>query len=265
MSDRDAYVVRPRREASWSLVRDKETAASGHGFCRPDGRWFISIDTWDDAAYEILLTAMADDLRHDLHTVVNEADPAEVDRWRRLGFEIARREIELTVPVDPGVTRLADARPPRDVVLVAADVVDEIQLRELDDALRQDVPGSNGWRNDPVEFGEYTFDERRFDPRTYLVAVDDARREFVGLVRVWAKPSHPLLGLIAVTRHYRRRGLASALLGAVFRTLHERGVTHVAATVDATNLGCIALLGRIGATRSGATVEMIRTAAPSPR
>jgi hypothetical protein len=51
--------------------------------------------------------------------------------------------------------------------------------------LRADLPGSDGWINDPQEFGEYTLDERQFDPATHLAAVDDAGQAFAGLVRVW--------------------------------------------------------------------------------
>jgi hypothetical protein len=47
------------------------------------------------------------------------------------------------------------------------------RLRELDDALRQDVPGAAGWRNDPQEFGRQTFGNPEFDPATYLLSVEE--------------------------------------------------------------------------------------------
>jgi hypothetical protein len=78
------------------------------------------------------------------------------------------------VPTGPDQTHLAAGALPAGMSLVSADAVDEDGLRLLDEALRQDVPGSDGWVNDPQEFREYTFSEWRFDPATYLVAVDDA-------------------------------------------------------------------------------------------
>ncbi|MDQ3579858.1 MAG: GNAT family N-acetyltransferase, partial [Actinomycetota bacterium] len=174
------------------------------------------------------------------------------------GFEIARREIVFKIPVDSAITGLADASPPDGIVLIPADAVDETQLRELDDRLRADVPGSEGWLNDPAEFREYTFDERHFDPLTYLVAVDDSRQKFAGLVRVWTSARHSRLGLIGVTAPYRRRGLGRALLAAAFAPLHERGVTQVSAEADATNDISIHLLESIGAARTDETLELVR-------
>ncbi|MGI8692263.1 MAG: GNAT family N-acetyltransferase [Geodermatophilaceae bacterium] len=258
----EGRVARLARTAEWSLVRGAEAVASAHATCRPDGRWFVSIDGWDEAADAPLLAAMVGDLRHDLHTNVDGADEVELRRWHRLGFEPSRRESLLAVPVDPGVSGLTQSVLPDGIVLVSADAVDETTLRELDDTLRADVPGSAGWVNDPMEFREYTFDERQFDPATYLVAVDDACERFAGLVRVWTTPRLSRLGLIGVTAPYRRRGLARALLAGAFAPLHERGVRTVAAQVDVTNTASVALLNDIGAEQVGETIELVR---PRPR
>lgn len=254
------YVARLARTADWTLVADGVAAGSAHATCRPDGRWFVAVDTWDAAADEPLLAAMVTDLRHDLYTVVDGADQPELERWHRLGFRIARRELLLRVPVDPVTTGLAEAVGPPGVVLLPADAVDERALRELDDRLRQDVPGSAGWRNDPAEFREWTFDERSFDPSTYLVAVDDERQEFAGLVRVWTAPHRHRhrLGLVGVVPDYRGRGLARALLGQAFAVLHGRGVTSVSAEVDEANTPSRRLLAGLGATPTGVSVELVR-------
>lgn len=254
----DERVARLARTAAWNLVRGGEVVAGAHASCRPDGRWYVSIDAWDEAADAPLLAAMVEDLRQDLHTNVDGTDEPELRRWHRLGFEPARREILLAVPVDPGVTGLSESVRGDGIVLLPADVVDETTLRELDDTLRADVPGCSGWVNDPMEFREYTFDERQFDPATYLVAVDDACERFAGLVRVWTNSRRSRLGLIGVTAPYRRRGLARALLARAFAPLHDRGVRTVAAEVDVTNLASLALLNGIGAEPVGETVELVR-------
>jgi ribosomal protein S18 acetylase RimI-like enzyme len=250
--------VRLSRTATWNLVRGGDRIASAHGMCRPDGRWFVSIDAWDDAAWAPLMTVLVKDLACHLHTVVDASDAATLASWRRFGFEVARREIDYLIPVDPGVTGLVDSWLPERMVLLAADAVDETELRLLDDSLRADVPGYDGWLNDPQEFRERSFDERHFDPATYLVALDDAVPAFAGLVRIAVMPRRPRLGLLGVTPAYRRRGLARALLTAAFAALHDRGFTHVTAEVDTTNTASIRLLEQIGGQRTGASLVLLR-------
>lgn len=257
MNDPKEYVARQSRTATWNLVRGPDTIASAHALCRADGRWFVSVDAWDDAAWEPLTSAMIGDLRRDLHTMVDESDDVTLDCWRRLGFEFRRREINFAVPVNPVATGLGTARLPDGLVLLGADAVDETELRKLDDAMRAEASGTDGWINDPQEFHDHTFDERYFDPETHLVAVDDVRETFAGLVRVVVIPRRPRLRLIAVAPAYRRRGLARGLLGAAFASLHERGVDYVAAEADAGNAAAINLFEQVGARRIGASIELI--------
>jgi ribosomal protein S18 acetylase RimI-like enzyme len=120
------------------------------------------------------------------------------------------------------------------------------------------VPGTSGWLWDPGDFREETFDSPSFDPATYLVAVEPADGEYVGLVRVWNDPGRPRLGLIAITQPYRRQGLARALLGRAFRVLHDRGQDEVTAEVDDSNPAATSLLRSLGARRTGGSVELIR-------
>jgi GNAT superfamily N-acetyltransferase len=138
--------------------------------------------------------------------------------WSRYGFEPHRREIEFLFSPDPERTGLTGVLLPDGLALLPISDVDERALRELDDRLREDLPGSEGWVNDVGEFHDYTFDERWFDPATYLaltqalVAVDDDRRQFAGLVRLRANGNRSRLGLVGVARPYRRRGMARAML-----------------------------------------------------
>jgi RimJ/RimL family protein N-acetyltransferase len=180
--------------------------------------------------------------------------------WADAGFTVVRREHDYLVPTAPDRTMLAGAVLPAGMSLVSADAVDEDGLRLLDEALRQDVPGSDGWINDPGEFREYTFDEGHFDPATYLVAVDDAGQAYAGLARVWNTQGRPRLGLIGVTRGYHRQGLAKVLLAAVLTPLRERGIGEVAAEADEANTASNTLLAKFGARRVGGSVELVRRA-----
>jgi ribosomal protein S18 acetylase RimI-like enzyme len=139
---------------------------------------------------------------------------------------------------------------PDGVIVISANDAFEDQLRHLDDALRQDVPGAEGWKWDPVDFNEETF-RADFDPATYLVAVDVPSGEYIGLARGWINPGRPRLGLIAVLPAYRRRGLASLLLARAFKVLNERGKKEVTAEVDETNAASASFMSKLGARRIG--------------
>jgi ribosomal protein S18 acetylase RimI-like enzyme len=50
------------------------------------------------------------------------------------------------------------------------------------------------------------------------------------------------------------------LLARVFRVLHERGGAQVTAEVDDTNVASLSLLTRLGARRTGGSVELVKRA-----
>jgi RimJ/RimL family protein N-acetyltransferase len=185
----------------------------------------------------------------DLHASVDED---AVEEWTAHGFAVHRRQNGYLLRT----TTVGDVQPPGGVELVTADRVDADRLRELDDELRQDVPGTDGWRWDAAGFREETYESPHFDPRVYVVAVDGDR--YVGIARVWLRPQRPTLGFIGVSRSHRRRGLATALLSRVFGELASRGVEEVTTEIDETNAASRGLLEGLGARRVGATVELIK-------
>jgi ribosomal protein S18 acetylase RimI-like enzyme len=260
MASSNVRVARLTRMATWRALGGTKVIGEANAILRPDRRWFISVDTWIEDSFLPLVSAAADDLRQDLYTTVDEDDEAELRNWLAAGFTVLRRKHHYLVPTGPDQTRLAAGALPAGMSLISADAVDEDGLRLLDEALRQDVPGSDGWVNDPQEFREYTFSEWRFDPATYLVAVDDASQAFAGLAPVWNHPRHPRLDLVGVASRYRRQGLAKILLAAVFAPLSARRVSEVAAEADAANAVSNALLSRIGARRVGGSIELVRRA-----
>lgn len=215
---------------------------------RPDGRCFVRAhdlpDTYTPSG--------------EVYCTVDEADTASLELCERLGFAVNRRESRFLIPTDPEVTQLHGIEPPPGFALVRADEAAEERLRLLDDALRQDVPGTDGWRWDEGGF-RAEFDDS-FDPTTYLIAVEEATGEYAGLVRVWHNPGAPRLGMIGVLAPYRRRGVARALLARVLAVLHERGQTEVATEIDETNIASNTLLHPLGARRTGGSVELVRRA-----
>jgi ribosomal protein S18 acetylase RimI-like enzyme len=255
----DQVVARPTRTGTWNLLRNGTVTASAYAVCRPDRRWFVSVDAWEEQDHEPLVNAMIADLNQDLHTRIDGTDEASLERWTKHGFEPHRREVEFLLSPDPQRTGLVPSPIPSGLTLLSAEEVDETALRQLDDRLRDEVPGTGGWVNDPAEFHDYTYDEKPFDPATYLVAVDDNLQQFAGLVRIWANGTRSRLGLIGVTRPYRRRGVARALLAAAFEALHDRGVSEVLAEVDSSNTAGLKLLQSIDAVETGASLVLRRS------
>lgn len=209
---------------------------------RPDGRTFV-LGAPDPELPAGELFAFAD-----------EADTERRAALAALGFRPHRRELELLLP-----TGVESAELPAGIRVLHGDEVRVEELRLLDDALRGDVPGTEGWRWDGDGFREETFSEH-FDPALYLVAADEATGELVGIVRIWNRPDGPKLGLVGVRRAYRRRGITRALLARAFATLRERGVAEVETSVDETNVASRALLEALGGAPVGATLELRRPA-----
>ena len=147
---------------------------------------------------------------------------------------------------------------PEGTIIISAARADEEELRLLDDTLRQDVPGVDGWKWDPGDFAVETYDSGGFNPDTYLVAADVASGDYIGLVRVWDNPGAPRLGLVGVVRGYRRRGLARVLLARAFRVLHENGKPEAGAEADDMNEASVTLLTSLGARRTVGILELIR-------
>jgi RimJ/RimL family protein N-acetyltransferase len=238
----------------WHALDDDQVAGRAHLRRRPDGRAFVAADAWLEPVARALLDAVAADVPGGLHTLADERDADQLALLAAAGYVELRREDEYVIPVASALAATAGPVPPG-LAIVPADEKESDRLARLDERIRQDVPGSDGWVNDPAEFRDYTFDEH-FDPRLYLVAVVDG--EYAGLVRVWRGTRVPRLGLLGVLRWHRRRGLARALLHAAFAPLAERGIELVSAEADATNGPSRTLLHSLGARRTGGTIELHR-------
>jgi ribosomal protein S18 acetylase RimI-like enzyme len=251
------HVVRLSPESAWRARDGHEDIGSVKAFVRPDERCFVFFGSCRADAYEPLLTAVAEELGRDLYLTVEDADVEALRRYEQLGFVSNRRESHYLIPTDPDVTGLRDVIPALGFDLVSADQVDVGRLRALDDALRQDVPGTDGWPSDEAWFRRETFDAL-YDPATYLIATERVSGGYAGLARVWNNPKGPRLGMVAVLPAYRRRGLARAWLAQTLAVLHERGRTEVSTEIDVTNLASRSLLEPLGARRTGGSIELIR-------
>jgi GNAT superfamily N-acetyltransferase len=255
MEATDAVIVRVAPGVHWHALEDDVVVGRAHALHRPDGRVFLSVDTWRDDVFEALAEAMAQDLPRPLYTVVDDDDREHLGRWSDAGFRDDRREDVYAVPTEPDVTGLGDAHLPPGFCLLTADEAEHDRLEVLNERLRREVPGSQGWATAPAQGQGASIDRRLLEPLVYLIAVYDGG--YAGLARI-GRARMPRLGLIGVLPECRRRGVARALLAAAFRPLHERGVASVSAEVDEANPAARALLTGVGGERIGGAIELVR-------
>jgi RimJ/RimL family protein N-acetyltransferase len=240
------------RPDSWRAVDDDTVIGAARLLRRPDDRRAVYLRGHRDGVRAALLAEVAGAVDGEICTTAEE-DGEVARKASDLGFVVRRRDSVYRIPVrqQPGAV-------PAGFTVISAAAADRGRLRELDDALRQDVPGCAGWHSTPEEFAGQ-LDGPDFDPATYLVAVDDTGA-YAGLVRIWRYPQR--LGLIGVLAPHRNRGLARGLLARAFAVLRDRGVVEVTAEADETNVASTTLLRSLGATVTGTELELIR---PAPR
>ena len=202
----------PGRADHWLAIDDHgDEIAHAAIWTRPDERTFVAL-TGDEASIGPLTGRVADDTRRPLHSVVDDADTGRHRALERAGFEIELTEDAFTVPFDRAIRSFARAPTPTGITLISAADADRDRLVELDNLIRQDVPGCDGWRADRAWIDDELADQPPFAPDAYLIGVDDDTGGYAGLIRVWRNRSTPRLGLVGVARPYRSTTLAAALL-----------------------------------------------------
>ncbi|MEV6106451.1 GNAT family N-acetyltransferase [Streptomyces sp. NPDC051940] len=252
----NAVVITRVADRQWHALDDDLVVGSGYAQTRPDGRLFVGIDAWHDAAFDRLAEAMLAELPSPLYTVVDEDDRELTANWRRAGFTDGRREWEYAVPTDPRTTGLQDVLPPPGVTIVPAGQADEGLLRAVDRAIRDDVEAAGGWwRSMPAEVIPHPEGDTIVDPSKYAVAA--AADRYLGLIRV-VTVNRPRIGLVAVRAGEQRRGIARALLAHTLGTLHRSGYAVAHAEVHESNQAASALFRGIGARPVGSNLELVR-------
>jgi ribosomal protein S18 acetylase RimI-like enzyme len=234
----------------WIAWDGPSQAGTMHVWRSPDGRCRLFFQECRADAYGPL-TAAIDGPCHAQVPLAAEAARAAL---RAAGFADGRVEHDYRVPV-----RALDAPVPDGLSLITIDEAAAERVMLLDCAIRQDIPGSDGWQPDMEFFRQQTYDEPR-DPSAYLIAVDG--EAYVGLVRVWLPDragAARRLGCIGVLPRYRGRGLARALAGAAFTALIAQGVTEVTCEIDDANAASRALFASLGAVAEGGSRELYRT------
>ncbi|GAA1967970.1 GNAT family N-acetyltransferase [Amycolatopsis minnesotensis] len=250
-----AVVITRVAETHWHALEDDRVVGRGETSRRPDGRLFLSIDSWHGAVFDRLAEVMLADLPKPLYTVVDEADLELTSHWQRAGFTVRRREWEYLVPTDPLITGLGSAPVPPGVTIVPAGAAIEGPLSTLDREIRDEVDAAVGWQEMPAEVLVRPAGDTAPDPAKYAVAAASGR--YLGLVRVVQVTRLPRIGLIAVKAAQQRRGIARALLAHVLGSLHRSGIETASAEVNESNEAATALFDGIGARRASSNLELV--------
>ncbi|KAA0024886.1 GNAT family N-acetyltransferase [Antrihabitans cavernicola] len=242
-------------DTQWLATVDDRTVGSGDVTRRPDGRLFVSIDTWHAGVFDQLVTVLRTELPKPIYTVVDESETDLTTAWLRTGFTPHRREWEYSVPTDPTITGLDATAPPPGVTILPAGTAAEGPLRAVDRAIRDEVEASIGWQHMPAEILHGPSGDTVVDPSKYAVAVRSDR--YVGMVRVVRATRRPRIGLIAVRADQQRRGVARALLAHALAALHSDGRGPAYCEVDESNSAAAALFDGVGAQRVSCNLELV--------
>lgn len=111
-------------------------------------------------------------------------------------------------------------------IVSAADAAED-RLFDLDNELRNQVRGTDGWSGDRAWFHQELSEAPPFDAAGYIVAVHETSGDYVGLVRVWRNPAGPRLGMVGVLAPHRSTTLAAMLLGQAWRGCVPVGFCHL--------------------------------------
>lgn len=249
---------RPQPLQRWLAVSKGDAVAAVSTWERPDNRTFLHFAGQDRDAYWYLADAALDALGRPVHTFADARDGELVNALQSAGFESELVEEGFRVRFDEALRWLRRAWVPQALSIHPADAVDEDRLFGLDNKLRQQTPGTDGWQGDRAWFHDELTGSPPFDPSAYLVAVDNRTGEYVGLVRIWRNPNGPRFGLIGVIPQYRTTTIAGALLRRALVAAAEWGYETFTAETSPSNPTIYERMRRLGAASLGQFYQMVR-------
>lgn len=241
-------MTNPQGDKSWST----ENGVVMGAVQRPDGAWLIRLPAEHVEMWGSLLEIASTDICGAMLV----SRPADEDvraesELRRAGFTPLRQETVWRIPV-AGLLAKPTVSTRHQIVSVSA--LDADAVAELDNNIRRDIPGTEGWVGTGADLTA-SLDDPEFDPALYRVARHTVTGSLDGLIRVWNRSPEPRLGCIGVTRPWRRTRLALALVQGIAQTLHVRGVTHITAETDTTNRDSYVMARRQGGEAIRDTIE----------
>lgn len=242
--------------ASWRTA----DGATLRGIRRPDGRWQLKLPEDRPKDWGTLVDAAVAGGCGTL--LVSRPADQTLEQQRCLrgaGFRPCRTEVLWRIPIGPYL-----ARPVRSQHrFIPVTDLDVDAVTALDNTIRADIPGTEGWHGTVAELQE-TLEDPELDPALYRIAQHAKTGSLDGLIRVWNRTPEPRLGCIGVVRSWRRTSLALALVHSVAAPLLERGVAHITTETDSSNGASHLMAANHGGTQVGALIEWRRARQPAP-
>jgi GNAT superfamily N-acetyltransferase len=217
----------------------------------------------DHRAFGPLGERIGDELGNPVFATIGEDSGGARGSLQRAGFVIDMVSEGFRVRFDDALRWLRRAWVPSGFAIVSADRVDEDGLFDLDNALRNLVPGTEGWRGNRDWFHEELAERPPFDPAAYLVAIDLSSGAHAGLVRIWRNLSGARLGLIGVLPRFRSAPIAAALLQRALAAASTWGHDGFVTETSLDNAVVHPRLNRLGES-TGRFVQMVRDPSPRP-
>jgi GNAT superfamily N-acetyltransferase len=256
LRDRDDHQAQPLRR--WMVVQAGSVVGAVTLWLRPDARLFLMFKVTTPAAYEPLTRAVDESLGCSLYTMVDESDREHAEALRVAGFRTEMVGERFRFRFDAALGYLRRAWVPTGYRLHSASEVDEARLLSLDNAIRNLVPGTDGWYGDADWFHDELSVSPPYDPDGYLVAVEASTDEYIGLVRVWRNPDGPRLGLVGVLPDHRSLPVGAALLRSALSAAADWGHKTFTTETSPSNARTHPRLVRLGAERMGRFAQLAR-------
>ncbi len=206
----DLYGVEPD-DLRWLATDRGQVLGTVTAWLRPDDRMFLKFTSEDPRVLAPLAERASLDLGRPVSCIVDKSSGETLRSLRAVGFVTEVEGERFRLPFNEIMRPLERAWVPTGYRIVSVADVDEAAAFELDNRIRSLVPGSDGWQGDREWFSE-ELASPEFSADAYLVAMDVATEQLVGLLRIWRNPDGPRLGLIGLLPDHRRPSLAAALL-----------------------------------------------------
>ncbi len=238
----------------WMAYDGAAAVGIANGRRRPDGRVFLNFG----ATPPTLIAGLADVAMAATGPVYTVAQSAERrQQLEDIGFTVELVDDEFEVRFETALRHLGRPRLPAHFTLVPPHQLDEAHLVALDNELRKEVPGTDGWVT-TAQMWQAEIHSPEYDPSGYLVGVDRRSGAYGGLIRFWRNTDIPRLGLLAVTKPYRGSLLATGLLRTALEGASLWGNATFQTSTSPSNPVTYRALGHIGVAPIGRRFQMVR-------
>jgi len=231
--------LRNRSRDRWIAIDAGKVVAAAETLLRPDHRLFASL-RGEPSAAPALARRVARAMGTSLYAIGDEGS-ALAAALVSGGFSIEITNERFVVPFETALRLVRRSSVPHRYALMDVGQCDHDRLFDLDNAVRNLVPGTDGWTGN-----RDWFDDELTDPASYWVATDRATDDYVGLARMWKNPSSPRFGLIGVLPEHRHPSPAAGLLRATLEEAATWGFETFTTETALTNRVVHPRLSKIG-------------------